>query len=94
MTPHAAREQALADKRSVLRHMPACPWWPHVWSQQTKVCGGDDGKVPVGAQRQAIVAPPRSTVLRCLRPAGDLYYLRYAPDPAAKPVVLLHCPVF
>src|SRR5262249_22468511 len=28
MTPQAARAQALADKRSVLRPTPACPWWP------------------------------------------------------------------
>jgi len=93
-TPQAAQQQALAEKRSVLRPAPACPWWPYVWSQQTRVRVGDDGKVPVGAQRHAIAAPPRSTVIRCLRPDGDIYYLRYAPDPKAKPIVLLHCPVF
>ena len=93
-TPHAARQQALAKKRSVLRPMPACPWWPFVWSQQTPVRVGDDGKVPVGTQRQSVNAAPRSTVIRCLRPDGDIYYLRHAPDPKAKPTILLHCPVF
>jgi hypothetical protein len=93
-TPKAAQTQALANNRSVLRPAPACPWWPYVWSQQTRVRVGDDGKVPVGSQRQAIDAPPRSTVIRCLRPDGDIYYLRHAPDPKAKPIVLLHCPVF
>ncbi len=93
-TPHAARQQALAEKRSVLRPVPPCPWWPFVWSQQTRVRIGDDGKVPVGAHRQSIDAPPRAIVIRCLRPDGDIYYLRHAPDPKAKPVVLLHCPVF
>ena len=93
-TPHTARGQALAEKRSVLRPVPACPWWPYVWSQQTRVRVGDDGKVPVGLQRQRITAPPRSTVIRCLRPDGDVFYLRYPPDPKAKPIVLLHCPVF
>jgi hypothetical protein len=93
-TPHAARQQALAEKRSVLRPVPACSWWPFVWSQQTRVRVGDDGKVPVGTQRQTVDAPPRSTVIRCLRPDGDLYYLRHAPDPKAQPVILLHCPVF
>jgi len=93
-TPHAARQQALAEKRSVLRPAPACPWWPFVWSQQTRVRVGDDGKVPVGSQRQSIDAPPRSTVIRCLRPDGDLFYLRHAPDPKTKPIVLLHYPVF
>jgi hypothetical protein len=93
-TPHAAHQQALAEQRSVIRPVPKCPWWPYVWSQQTRVRVGDDGKVPVGAQRHQIDAPPRSTVIRCLRPDGDIYYLRHAPDPDAKPVVRLHCPVF
>jgi len=68
-TPDAARTQALAEKRSVLRPMPACPWWPYVWSLQTKVRVGDDGKVPVGSQRLPIDMPPRAKVVRCLRPA-------------------------
>jgi transposase InsO family protein len=93
-TPHTARQQARSEKRSVLRPVPACPWWPFVWSQQTRVRVGDDGKVPVGAQRQSLEAAPRCYVIRCLRPDGDIYYLRHAPDPKAKPVVLLHCPVF
>ncbi len=93
-TPHAARQQALAEKRSALQPVPACPWWPFVWSQQTRVRVGDDGKVPAGPHRHRLDAPPRSTVIRCLRPDGDLYYLRHAPDRKAKPIVLLHCPVF
>jgi transposase InsO family protein len=94
MTPLAARQQALTEKRSVLRPLPTCPWWPFVWSQQTNVRVGDDGKVPVGSQRQTINAPPRSKVIRCLRPDGDVYYLKQAPHPKAKPIILLHCPVF
>jgi hypothetical protein len=93
-TPHAAQPPALAEKRSVLRPAPHCPWGPYVWSQPTRVRVGDDGKVPVGPPRQPIDAPPRIPVLRCLRPEGDIYYLRPAPDPEAKPIVLLHCPVF
>jgi transposase InsO family protein len=93
-TPLAARDLALAEKRSVIRPVPPCPWWPYVWSQQTRVRVGDDGKVPVGLQRLSIAAPPRTTVIRCLRPDGDLFYLRHAPDPKATPVVLLHQPVF
>jgi len=93
-TPHAAWQQALTEKRSVLRPAPACPWWPFVWSQQSRVGVGDDGKVPVGGQRHVIDASPRSTVIRCLRPDGDIYYLRQAPKPNTKPIVLLHCPVF
>jgi transposase InsO family protein len=93
-TPHAARSQALAEKRSVLRSAPACPWWPYVWSLQTKVRVGDDGKVPVGSQRLTINAPPRSTLIRCLRPDGDLFFLRHAPHPKSTPILLLHHPVF
>ena len=94
MTPSTALEQALAEKRSVLRPCPHCPWWPYVWSQQSRVRVGDDGKVPVGSHRQAIEAPPRSTVIRCLRPDGDIFYLRHTPNQKLKPEVLLHCPVF
>ena len=93
-TPQAARDQALAEQRSVLCPVPACPWWPYVWSQQTRVRVGDDGKVPVGLHRHSLDAPPRSTVIRCLRPDGDIFYLRHSPQPQAKPIVLLHCPVF
>jgi len=93
-TPHAAHCQALAEHRSVIRPAPQCPWWPYVWSQQTRVRVGDDGKVPFGPKRHSIDAPPRTTVIRCLRPDRDLYYLRHAPAPDAKPIVLLHCPIF
>jgi hypothetical protein len=92
-TPHAAQQQALAEKRSVIRSAPHCPWWPYVWSHQTRVRVGDDGKVPAGDQRHPLHAPPRTTVIRCLRPDGDPFYLRHAPDPKAKPIVLLHVPV-
>jgi hypothetical protein len=93
-TPLAAHPQALADQRSVIRPAPKCPWWPYVWSQQTRVRVGDDGKVPVGAQRQPIDAPPRTADIRRLRPGGDIYHLRHAPDPKTKPIVPLRCPVF
>ena len=94
MTPQAARDQASAQKRCVLRPTPACPWWPFVFSQQTRVRVGDDGKVPVGHLRTAIDAPVRSTVIRCLRPDGDIYFLSSAPDPQKQPVILLHHPIF
>ncbi len=93
-TPHQALQQALAQKRSVIRPAPKCPWWPFVWSLQTPVRVGDDGQVPVATLRQRIDAPPRATVIRCLRPDGDLFYLRHSPDPKTKPIILLHCPVF
>jgi hypothetical protein len=93
-TPPAARDKALAEKRSGLRPVPPCPWWPFVWNRQTRVRFGHDGKVPVGSQRQAIDAPPRSSVICGLRPDGDSYYLRHAPNPKANPLVRLQVPVF
>jgi hypothetical protein len=80
-TPPAARDLALTEKLSVLRLAPACPSWPYVWNQRTQVRVGDDGKVRVNDQRHSIAAPPRSTVLRCLRPDGDLFYLHRAQTP-------------
>jgi len=93
-TPAAAKAQAIAEKRSVLRPVPGCPGWPYVWSLQSRVRVGDDGKVPAGSQRHAIATPPRSTVIRCLRPDGDIYYLQHAPNQKNKPILLLHVPVF
>ena len=93
LVPHV-HQQALAEKRSVIRPAPKCPWWPHLWSQQTRVRAGDDGEVPVGDQRLFIDAPPRSTVLRCLRPDGDTCHPRHAPDAKAMPIVPLPLPVF
>ena len=75
------------------RPAPHCPGWPYIWSQQTRVRVGDDGKVPVGTQRHPKDAPPRTPILRSPRPDGDSYSVRYAPDPQAKPIVLLLVPV-
>jgi hypothetical protein len=94
MTPQAAHTHALAQKRSVIRPCPACPWWPYVWSQQSRVRVGDDGRVPVGTERRSLDASPRSIVIRCLRPDGDLFFLKNPPSPNAKPILLLHVPPF
>lgn len=91
-TPRQAQQQARAEKRSRSASGPALSWWPYVWRQQTRVRVGDDGQVPVGAQRQPIEAPPRSTVIRCLRPDGDIYYLRHAPPEAGFIVRVIFVP--
>ena len=57
-TPQAARTQALAHNRSVLRPAPACPWWPYVWSQQTRVRVGDDGTVPSAPNANPLTPRP------------------------------------
>jgi hypothetical protein len=93
-TPQAARELAQRESRSVLRPIPTCPWWRYVFSVQTTLLVGEDGKVPVGHLRYPISAPPRSRVVRCQRYDGDVYFLQTKPKLNAQPVLLLHVPPF
>jgi len=88
-TPQAAWDLAKKEKRWVLRPAPACPWWPYVFSQQAPLAVGDDGKVAIGSQRLSVDARPRSKVIRCLHPNGDITVLQHPPDRNSMPVVLL-----
>lgn len=88
MSAHAAWEQARRQKRTVLRPAPRCPWWPYVWSQRTTVRVGDDGRVPIGADRIRLEVSPRTRVVLCQHPSGHHSVLAQPPDPKAKPVVL------
>ena len=88
MTAHAAWERARREKRTVLRPAPHCPWWPYVWSQRTPVRVGDDGRVPIGADRIRLEVSPRTRVILCHHPSGHHSVLAQPPDPKAKPVVL------
>jgi len=94
LLPHPTRAQARAEKHSGLRPVPTCPWWPFVWSQQTRVRVGDDGKVPAKSQRQAIDAPPRSNRHPLIAPGRRHLLPPPRSDPKAKPIVLLHCRIF
>ena len=87
-TPQQAWITALKEKRSVLRRVPACPWWPYVWSQRTVIRVGDDGRVPIGTQRLRIEKPPGTKVSLCLHPSGHHSVLAHAPDPQQKPSLL------
>lgn len=88
-TPQAAWEQASADRRSVLRPAPQCPWWPYVFSQRSKVLVGTDGKVAVAAQRLSVDAPPGLRLVHCLHPNGDITILKEGPTKERLPTVLL-----
>jgi len=88
MTAHAAWARARREKRTVLRPVPRCPWWPYVWSQRTPVSVGDDGRVPVRADRIRLEVAPRTRVIHCLHPNGYHSVLAAPPDPRTKPVVL------
>jgi len=89
-TPKAAWDLAKIENRSALRPAPKCPWWPYVFSQQTRLRVGDDGKVAIGQQRFSIDAPPRSKVIRCLHPNGNVTVLKGPPVKNAMPIILLN----
>jgi hypothetical protein len=63
MKPQQAWNLALKEKRSVLRPVPKCPWWPFVWSLRTNIKVGPDGRVPVGSQRLRVEPAPGSHIL-------------------------------
>jgi hypothetical protein len=88
LTPQAAWERARREKRTVLRPVPRCPWWPYVWSQRTSVRVGEDGRVPVGAVRVRLEVPPRTRVILCQHPSGQHSVLAHPPEANTKPVIL------
>jgi hypothetical protein len=87
-TPQRAWDLARLEKRSVLRPMPRCPWWPYVWSLRTALQVGSDGRVPIGAQRVRLEYPPKAKVVLCLHPTGHHSVLTAAPDKKLKPILL------
>lgn len=91
-TPQAAWDLAIAQKRSALRPVPRCPWWPYIWSQRSPARVDPDGRVAVADQRLRLDKPPGSRVIRCLHPNGDHSILAAAPTKGLLPVLLLHCP--
>jgi len=88
MKPQQAWDTALKEKRSVLRPVPRCPWWPFVWSERTLIKVGTDGRVPIGTQRLRVQAAPGKTAVLCHHPTGHLSVLATHPDPNAKPTIL------
>jgi hypothetical protein len=88
MKPQAAWDTAKTEKRSVLRPVPRCAWWPFVWSQRTEIRVGDDGRVPIGAQRFRLEVPPRTKVVLCQHPSGHYSVLAAQPSHTNKPQIL------
>ncbi len=88
MTPQHAWELAQKEKRSVLRPVPRCPWWPYVWSVRTALKVGTDGRVPIGIQRLRVERPPGTKVVLCLHPTGHHSVLAAPPSKNEKPVLL------
>lgn len=93
MTAQAAWDLARREKRTVLRPVPRCSWWPYVWSQRTPVRVGEDGRVAVGAHRVRLEVAPGTRVVLCQHPSSHHSVLAAPPRPDAKPVVLFtNCP--
>jgi hypothetical protein len=88
MKPQHAWNLAQQQKRSVLRPVPRCSWWPFVWSVRTPIKVGPDGRVPVGAQLFRVEAAPATKLILCHHPCGHHSVLANNPDPKTKPVVL------
>ena len=88
MTTQAAWDLARREKRTVLRPVPRCPWWPYVWSQRTALRVGEDGRVAVGAQRVRVEVATGTRVVLCQHPSSHHSVLAAPPCPDAKPVVL------
>jgi len=88
MTPQRAWELAMNEKRSVLRPVPRCPWWPYVWSLRTGIKVSSDGPVPIGTQRLRVEPPPGTKIVLCLHPTDHHSVLAPPPDKNQKPVLL------
>ena len=88
MKPQQAWNLAQKEKRSVLRPVPRCSWWPFVWSLRTPIKVGPDGRVPVGSQLFRVEAPPATKLILCQHPSGHHSILANQPDPKTKPVIL------
>ena len=88
MKPQQAWDTAKKEKRSVLRAVPRCPWWPFVWSERTVIKVADDGRVPIGTQRLRVEAAPKTRLILCHHPTGHHSVLAAQPDPKTKPQIL------
>jgi hypothetical protein len=88
MKPQQAWDLSLKQKRSVLRPVPHCPWWPFVWSLRTNIKVSPDGRVPIGAQLLRVQAAPGSKAILCLHPSGHHSVLATPPDQKHKPTIL------
>ena len=88
MTPQQAWDRARKEKRSVLRPIRPCPWWPYVWSVRTTIKVGSDGRVPIGPQRFSVEHARGAKVILCLHPSGHHSVLAATPDKKEKPALL------
>lgn len=88
MTAQSAWDLALQEKRTVLRKVSDCAWWPYVWSQRTLIKVGSDGRVPIGSERLRVEMAPGTKVIHCMHPTSHFSILLKEPNPEATPRLL------
>ena len=88
MTAAHAWAEAETQKRSALRLVPHCPWWPYVWSVQTSTRTGSDGRIPIGSHPVRLEIPPGSKVILCHHPSGHHSVNAAAPKLETLPLLL------
>lgn len=88
MKPQQAWNLAQKEKRSLLRPVPSCPWWPFVWSLRTPIKVTPDGRVPIGSQLLTVDARPGAKLILCHHPSGHHSVLADKPNQHSKPVIL------
>lgn len=91
-TPAQAIQKALRQKRSVLRPVPRCPWWPYIWSLRSTVLVGSDGRIPVGTERLRVASAPGTRLVHCLHPDSSISVIAHQPKHGQIPILLLHIP--
>ena len=87
MTPQTAWQRAKREKRSMLRPVPRCAWWPYVWSVRRTVRVGPDGRVSLGGQAIRVAVAPGRRVELCQHPSGHYSVLAEVPNRKARPVL-------
>jgi len=88
MPPRQAWDLALQQKRSALRTVPNCPWWPYVWSLRTCLRVSPQGRIPLGTQTLPVTAKPGSRVVLCHHPSGHQSVIAHHPKPNTQPILL------
>jgi hypothetical protein len=88
MKPQQAWKLAQIEKRSALRPVPRCPWWPFVWSARTPIKVTTEGRVPIGSQLLRVDAQPGAKLILCHHPSGHHSVLADKPNQKTKPVIL------
>jgi hypothetical protein len=88
MVASEAWAKALAQGRSPLRPVPACPWWEYVWSEMMRVVVLPRRRVRIGVDEVPVNAAVGDRVILCSHTDGFHTVLRHMPVKGQLPVVL------